>query len=173
MAAAGIRMGKVFVEIGADSKKFFRAINRVNKRIGQLGQSMTALGGKMAGVGAALSVPLGLVSRQFAGFDDAIRATAAVTGNLGAEGAASLQLLTDKARQLGASTSFTAVEVANLMTELGRAGFSATEINDMTESVLALARATGTDASLSAGILAATLRQFSLEAGDAAKWPTF
>ena len=169
MAAAGIRMGKVFVEIGADSKKFFRAINRVNNRIGQLGQSMTALGGKMAGVGAALSVPLGLVSRQFAGFDDAIRATAAVTGNLGAEGAASLQLLTDKARQLGASTSFTAVEVANLMTELGRAGFSATEINDMTESVLALARATGTDASLSAGILAATLRQFSLEAGDAAR----
>ncbi|MGA1619694.1 MAG: phage tail tape measure protein, partial [Pirellulales bacterium] len=169
MAAAGIRMGKVFVEIGADSKQFFRAISRANKRIGQIGQSMRNVGTRMTAIGAGLAVPLGLASKQFASFDDAIRATAAVTGNLGAEGAASLQMLTDKARELGATTSFTAVEVANLMTELGRAGFDATEITSMTESVLALARATGTDASLSAGILAATLRQFSLEAGDAAK----
>ena len=169
MAAAGIRMGKVFVEIGADSKQFFRAISRVNKRIGQIGQSMRNVGTRMTAIGAGLAVPLGLASKQFASFDDAIRATAAVTGNLGAEGAASLQMLTDKARELGATTSFTAVEVANLMTELGRAGFDATEITSMTESVLALARATGTDASLSAGILAATLRQFGLDATDAAK----
>lgn len=169
MAASGIRMGKVFVEIGADPAKLFKALNRINKRIGSVGQQMAAFGGRMTGVGAALAAPLGLASRQFATFDDAIRATAAVTGSLGPQGAASLQLLTDKARELGATTSFTAVEVANLMTELGRAGFSPTEINSMTESVLALARATGTEASLSAGILAATLRQFSLEAGDAAR----
>jgi TP901 family phage tail tape measure protein len=110
-----------------------------------------------------------LAVRQFAKFDDAIRATAAVTGSLGPQGAAAFAMLNDKARELGATTSFTAVEVANLMTELGRAGFKPDEINAMTGAVLDLARATGTDATRSAGIMAATLRQFGLGAEEAAR----
>jgi len=168
-SAAGIRLGKVFVEIGADPSKLFGTLNKLNKRIGSIGQSMTNFGGRMTAIGGALAAPLALASRQFASFDDAIRATAAVTGSLGPQGAAALAMLNDKARELGATTSFTAVQVANLMTELGRAGFNPQEINEMTESVLALARATGTDASLSAGIMAATLRQFAMGAGDAAR----
>ncbi len=58
------------------------------------------------------------------------------------------------------------------MTELGRAGFKTDDIDRMTESVMNLARATGTDASLSAGIVSATLRQFALDAGEAAAWLT-
>jgi TP901 family phage tail tape measure protein len=108
---------------------------------------------------------LGLATRQFATFDDAIRATAAVSGASGA----ALQSLNDKARELGATTSYTAVEVANLMTELGRAGFRPDQIEAMTGAVLDLARATGTDATLAAGIMAASIRQFGLEAGDAAR----
>jgi len=168
-SASGIRLGKVFVEIGADPSKLFGALNKLNKRIGSIGSSMTNFGGKMTALGAGLAAPLGLAARQFATFDDAIRATAAVTGSLGPQGAASLAMLNDKARELGATTSFTAVQVANLMTELGRAGFNPQEINDMTGAVLDLARATGTDATLSAGIMAATLRQFALGAGDAAQ----
>jgi len=55
------------------------------------------------------------------------------------------------------------------MTELGRAGFKTDDIDRMTKSVMNLARATGTDASLSAGIVSATLRQFALDAGEAAR----
>jgi len=169
MAASGIRMGKVFVEIGADPSKLFGALNRINKRLGRVGASMQNLGGRMAGMGVALAAPVALMSKHFASFDDAIRATAAVTGSLGSQGAAALAMMTAKARELGASTSFTAIEVANLMTTLGRAGFDPTQINAMTESVLALARATGTDATLSAGIVSATLRQFGLDASQAAR----
>lgn len=169
MAASGIRMGKVFVEIGADPSKLFGTLNRINKRIGRVGAAMQQVGARMAGVGVALAAPIGLATRHFASFDDAIRATAAVTGSLGSQGAAALAMLTDKARELGATTSFTAVQVADLMTTLGRAGFSATEITSMTESVLALARATGTDATVSAGIVSAALRQFGLDASQAAR----
>ena len=165
MSASAVRGGQVYVEIGADPKKFFAALNGLQKRIGQMGSALTNLGGRMAGVGTALSVPLGLAMRNFAQFDDAIRATAAVSQASGAE----LQRLNDKARDLGATTSFTAVQVANLMTELGRAGFSPKEIENMTGAVLDLARATGTDAALSAGIMAATLRQFGLGATDATR----
>jgi len=196
MAKAGsIRMGGVFVEIGADAKAFFATAGAVDKRIAKLGsfgvgaglssmfktfdgisrsvenvgRSVSGVGVKMAAMGAAVGAPLGMAIKQFASFDDAIRATAAVTGNLGPDGAAAMSMLTESARQLGATTSFTATEVANLMTELGRAGFNPTEINDMTGAVLDLSRATGTDATKSAGIMSATLRQFGLGAMDAAK----
>lgn len=164
-SASGIRMGKVFVEIGADPAKFFRALQGVQRSIGRIGASMTSLGTRMAGVGTAMAAPIALAARTFAQFDDAIRLTGAVSGATGV----GLQKLNDTARELGATTSFTAVQVANLMTELGRAGFSPDEINTMTGAVLDLARATGTDAAVSAGIMAATLRQFSLGAGEAAR----
>lgn len=160
-----VKGGQVYVEIGADPRKLFKALGDLNKSIGKIGASMTNLGARMTGIGAAIAAPIGLATRQFALFDDAIRATAAVSQASGAD----LQKLNDTARELGATTSFTAVQVANLMTELGRAGFKPDEINDMTQAVLDLARATGTDAALSAGIMAATLRQFGLGATDAAR----
>ena len=160
-----VRGGQVFVEIGADPRKLFKALADLNKSIGKIGASMANLGTRMTAIGAAIGAPIGLATRQFALFDDAIRATAAVSQASGAE----LQKLNDKARELGATTSFTAVQVANLMTELGRAGFKPDEINAMTGAVLDLARATGTDAALSAGIMAASLRQFGLGATEATR----
>ena len=160
-----VRGGQVFVEIGADPRRLFKSLNDLNRHIGKIGSQLSSLGTRMTAFGAALTAPLALATRQFASFDDAIRATAAVSGATGA----ALQSLNDKARELGATTSFTAVQVANLMTELGRAGFRPDEIENMTGAVLDLARATGTDATLAAGIMAATLRQFGLGATDAAR----
>ena len=160
-----VRGGQVFVEIGADPRRLFKSLNDLNRHIGKIGSQLSSLGTRMTAFGAALTAPLALATRQFASFDDAIRATAAVSGASGS----ALQSLNDKARELGATTSFTAVQVANLMTELGRAGFRPDEIENMTGAVLDLARATGTDATQAAGIMAATLRQFSLGATDGAR----
>jgi TP901 family phage tail tape measure protein len=160
-----VRGGQVFVEIGADPRRLFKSLQDLNKHIGKIGSQLQGLGTRMTAFGAALTAPLALATRQFAQFDDAIRATAAVSGASGT----ALQSLNDKARELGATTSFTAVQVANLMTELGRAGFRPDEIENMTGAVLDLARATGTDATLAAGIMAATLRQFGLGATEGAR----
>jgi TP901 family phage tail tape measure protein len=160
-----VRGGQVFIEIGADPRRLFKSLGDLNKHIGKIGSQLQGLGTRMTAFGAALAAPLALATRQFATFDDAIRATAAVSGASGT----ALQSLNDKARELGATTSFTAVQVANLMTELGRAGFRPDEIEAMTGAVLDLARATGTDATLAAGIMAATLRQFGLGATEGAR----
>jgi TP901 family phage tail tape measure protein len=160
-----VRGGQVFVEIGADPRRLFKSLQDLNKHIGKIGSQLSGLGTRMTAFGAALTAPLALATRQFATFDDAIRATAAVSGASGS----ALQSLNDKARELGATTSFTAVQVANLMTELGRAGFRPDEIEAMTGAVLDLARATGTDATLASGIMAATLRQFGLGATEATR----
>lgn len=167
MGAGRVKQGGVFIEIGADTKKFFGAINRVNQRIGRLGASLSSIGSQITRSAGAIAAPMGLALARFAQFDDAIRTVAAVTGSFGKKGAAAFQSLNDKARTLGATTSFTAVEVANLMTELGRAGFDPSQINAMTSSVLALARATGTDAAEAAGIMSTAIRSFSLNASDA------
>ena len=165
MSAGAIRMGRAFVEIGGDPSKLFRSLTQVNRRIGQLGASLRNVGTRMTAATAAMAAPVALAARQFAAFDDAIRLTGAVSGATGAD----LQALNDRARKLGETTSFTAVQVATLMGELGRAGFRPDEINAMTGAVLDLARASGTDATLSAGIMAATLRQFGLGAGEATR----
>ena len=160
-----VRGGQVYVEIGADPRRLFKSLQDLNRHIGKIGSQLSSLGTRMTAFGAALTAPLALATRQFATFDDAIRAAAAVSGASGS----ALQSLNDKARELGATTSFTAVQVANLMTELGRAGFRPDEIEAMTGAVLDLARATGTDATLAAGIMAATLRQFGLGATEGAR----
>ena len=167
--AGAMRAGGAYVEIFAKDGAFNQAMTRLQNRLKATGKALQSWGTNAAVGAGMIGLPIAGALRQFASFDDAIRATAAVTGNLGAEGAANLQKLNDKARELGASTSFTAVEVANLMTELGRAGFDADQITNMTGAVLDLARASGTDATQSAGIMAATLRQFNLGATDATR----
>lgn len=168
-SAAGIRAGGAFVEIFAKDGAFHQAMTRVQNRLRATGKAMQAVGQSMAMGAGMIGLPMAMAMRTFASFDDAIRATAAVTGSFGEQGAANFQKLSDRARELGATTSFTAIQVANLMTELGRAGFNPDQIIAMTGAVLDLSRATGTDATVAAGIMAATLRQFNLEATDAGR----
>jgi hypothetical protein len=69
-------------------------------------------------------------------------------------------------KELGASTSFTASQVAELQTELAKLGFTNKEIADSTEAVLNLAKASGTDLANASAIGGATLRAFGLDASE-------
>lgn len=164
MSATGIRAGRAFVEIGAHDK-FTTVLKAAQARMRSFADGLKDVGQKLATSGLAMGAPIAASVMQFARFDDAMRSVGAVSRASDAE----LKSMTETAAELGRTTSFTSVEVANLMVELGRAGFSPRQINEMTEAVLNLSRATGTEAALSAGILAATLRQFKLEASDTAR----
>ncbi|MGD9647079.1 MAG: phage tail tape measure protein [Pirellulales bacterium] len=164
VTGAGIRAGRAFIEIGALDKSG-AVLRHVSDRMQGFASKMTAIGSQVAAAGAALAVPLGLSVMKFAEFDDKMREVGAAVGAT----AGQLQSMTSVARELGATTSFTAVQVAGLMAELGRAGFNPEQVNEMTAAVLNLARATSTDATLSAGIMASALRQFNLGASEAAR----
>lgn len=77
-----------------------------------------------------------------------------------------MAVMSDKAKELGKTTEYTASQVTDLQTALAKLGFSADDINNMSESVLALA--TDLDAGLgeAAELAGATLRQFGLDASD-------
>lgn len=164
MSSREIRAGKAEIEIGIRNR-IAAGAKGVQADLNRLGRKVTSIGKVMGGAGLALGTGFAGALMSFAKFDDAMRATGASVSASEKD----LAMLTETAKELGRTTSFTAVDVANLMTELGRAGFDPSQINEMTGAVLNLARATGTDAVLSSGILASSIRQFNLEAGDAAR----
>jgi len=165
MAKADIKAGRAYVELLLKQSAFEKGLRSAQKRLQAFGGEMQSIGRSIAMAGAGMLLPLGLSVKTFASFDDAMRSVKGVTQATTAE----FEKLSKKAKDLGASTSFTAVEVAALMTELGRAGFNPDQIEKMTGAVLDLARATGTDAAVSSGIMAASIRQFGLDATEAVR----
>jgi len=164
-SSRSVRAGSAFVEFFLNDSPLKRGLSIAERRMRQFGANVQNIGRNAFLVGAAGIGASVLPVKQMMAFDDAIRMTGAVSQS----SAAQLEQLRQRALELGRTTSFTAVEVASLMGELGRAGFKTDEINAMTDAVLNLSRASGTDAVLASGIMAATLRQFTLGAGDAAR----
>ena len=161
--ARDVEAGRAFVRVSI--KENLGGLKRVSAKLKSWGASLAGIGARMGAVGAAIGLPFAAAVRTFASFDDGMRQVRGVTQASEAD----FRKLTTTAKTLGATTSFTAEQVALLMGELGRAGFRPDQINEMTGAVLNLSRATGTEASLAAGIMAASIRQFGMAAGDATR----
>ena len=74
--------------------------------------------------------------------------------------------LTKEAKQLGATTSYTAAEVTRLQIELAKLGFDKTQIKEMEAGVLKFAQAVDTDLGSAAAFAGASMRIFGIEAKD-------
>jgi TP901 family phage tail tape measure protein len=153
------------VEFFLEDNPLKRGLTVAERRLRQFGARVQNIGRTAFAAGFGGLAATALPVAQLIAFDDAIRMTGAVSQATGAD----LERLRNTALELGRTTSFTAVQVAQLMGELGKAGFNVDEIDQMTAAVLNLSRASGTDAVMSAGIMAATLRQFSLGAEHATR----
>lgn len=121
-----VQMGKAYVVIGA--------VNKTRKAFANIGAEVEKLGKKMAGIGLAVETGFGLSFRKFAQFEDKMKRLEAVMDLGGKTGPEELRKsmarLGEEALKLGGKTSFTAVEVADAMRQLGQAGLD-------TESILA------------------------------------
>jgi len=85
MSSGAIKAGGVFVEIGADPRKFFSALNKVNKSIGNMGRSLSAGGGKLAAAGIGMAAPIAAAVRQGAAFESTLLNIRASTGATAAQ----------------------------------------------------------------------------------------
>lgn len=126
--------------------------------------SMQRIGGIMS---AAFTVPLGIIGKKSmeAGnaYEGQMNRVEAISGAVGDE----LQMLDDRARELGKSSVFSATESAGAMEMMASAGFKALEIYDSLPGVIDLAAVSGGDMALSSQAVAAAVNQFKLEAEDA------
>ena len=160
MSAAGsVKAGKAYVEILLDQTKLERGLKQAQAKLKNFGASLTGMGRNMVTVAAVAAAPIAYATKTFAGFDDQMRMVKAVSGATAKE----FQRLTEVAEELGRTTSYTARQVAEGMTAMGRMGFNAQEIENAIPAVLNLARATGTDLGDAAEIAANNMRVFGLE----------
>ncbi len=164
-SARGIRAGAAYIELYANDNRLVRGLNRAQKRLKAFGSSVQRIGARLTGIGTGLAAGFAISTRVFAGFDDRMRQVRAVTGATEAQ----FQSLREEAKRLGRTTSFTAGQVAEAMTELGRAGFKPEAILASTEAVLALARATSTELPRATEIAGAALRGFNLPVAQMAR----
>lgn len=162
---SGIEAGRAFVRMFLNDVELQAGLKTTTQKLQAMGNALGDLSARFGRLGIAASLPFVAALAAFVPFSDQMKTVGAVSGAVGEN----LEMLETKAKDLGRTTSFTATQVAAMMTELGRAGFSPQQIDDMIASVLNLSRASGTEAALAAGIMAATIRQFSLDATDATR----
>lgn len=142
-----------------------------NRLLGRTGGAWSNLKTVMLGVfgGNLITGGLRAIGSALRGALDTVKAYQDANAGLNAVlgmGSEATKNLRDQQLELGASTAFTAGQVANAQTELARLGFSLTEITKMTPSVLALASAAGTDLATAAEIAGATMRGFGMESSE-------
>lgn len=97
-------------------------------------------------------------------FEAGMSKVAAVSG----ASADDLARLTEKAKDLGASTKFTATEVSEAMNYMAMAGWKTEQMLDGIDGVLGLAAASGTDLATTSDIVTDALTAFGLKAEDCA-----
>lgn len=164
-ASGNVRAGKAFVELMLDQSKLERGLKSAQAKIRNFGNSLTSVGTSMVTVATIAAAPFAYATKTFAGFDDEMRLVKGVTGATEKE----FKSLTAVAEKLGRETSFTARQVAEAMTALGRMGFKPKEIENAIPAVLNLSRATGTDLGEAAEIAANNMRVFGIESSRMAE----
>jgi hypothetical protein len=96
--------------------------------------------------------------RKGAEFEKALSGLQAVTGQTAEE----VSVLSDQAKELGASTAFTASQVLSLQTELAKLGFTLIDIQNATPAILDLAASLDVSLAEAATFAGSTVRAFGL-----------
>ena len=138
-------------------------LNKAERAMDRAGKKMQAVGKNLTMKVTAPIIGMGSVAvNTFQGFELQMAKVRAVSGATGAE----FEALSKNAKDLGASTIFSAQQVAELQTEFAKLGFTAAEITQVTEATLALAQATDSDLARAAEVAGSTLRAFQLDASQ-------
>ena len=159
-------MNKKLKETSKASENLTSSVGGAVKGLFNMQNLMTgfAVGVVVGGIRAVTGVFSDLVG-TFSGFSQSLSGLQAILG----ASASDMGKLSDQAKQLGASTQFTAKEVVQLQTELAKLGFTTKEIQQSTEATLNLASSLDVGLGESAMLAGNTLRAFGLDASETAR----
>lgn len=166
MAKNDVKAGGAYVEITADNSKLYKGLKDAEDKLEDFSGNVEDLGAAFAGLGATLAAPAALGVKAFADFEQRILTLKGVTKATEQE----LQKMNDVALELGATTSWSASQVADGMTALGRMGFNPSEIVNAISPVMDLARGLGVTVDEAADMLGASLNQFGVGATESVKY---
>lgn len=99
-------------------------------------------------------------------FEQGMANVSAISGATGAE----LTALSDKAKKMGATTKFSAIEAADAMGYMGMAGWNSSQMIDGIAGIMNLAAASGEELASVSDIVTDALTAFGLKASDSAQF---
>lgn len=99
-------------------------------------------------------------------FEQGMANVSAISGATGAE----LTALSDKAKEMGATTKFSAIEAADAMGYMGMAGWNSSQMIDGIAGIMNLAAASGEELASVSDIVTDALTAFGLKASDSAQF---
>lgn len=163
-------VGKIILDADGFSEK----VDGVMSKVESLGNGLQKAGEKIADVGSgltkAVTVPLaglGAVSvKTAATFEDGMLKVQSLSGATREE----YGKLSDAAKHYGATTAWTAKDVADAMGYMALAGFDTNEILQSTSGMLSLASASGEDLATVTDILTDSMTAFGDGAGEASRY---
>lgn len=151
------------LRITGDASGAIRALERMQKKAGGVGQKMKRVGRSMTmGVTAPILGVGAAAVKVAAGYESSMKQVEAVTGATGGE----LKKLEDQAKELGRTTQFSASQSADAMYFLASAGFDTAETMEALPGVLDLAAAGNMDLASAADIASNVLSGYGMEASE-------
>lgn len=150
------------------SLKFDTAINESGfnaglKNLGNIAKGgLSVLGGAIAGVTAAMGAGVSAAVNVGMSFESQMSKVQAISGATGDE----LKALTDKAKEMGATTKFSATESGQAFEYMAMAGWKTEDMLGGIEGIMNLAAASGEDLAATSDIVTDALTAFGLSASD-------
>ena len=154
----------------ADAKDFIAGFDKAQQAIQGTGEQMKNTGKNIAATGAKMSLavttPLVAAGKSIITlgmtFDDSMSQVAAVSGATGDD----LDRLRDTAKEMGATTRFSASEAADALNYMAMAGWKTDQMISGLPGILSLAAASGEDLATTSDIVTDALTAFGLTAAD-------
>lgn len=148
------------------SLKFDTAINESGfntglKNLGSIAKGgLSVLGGAIAGVTAAMGAGVSAAVNVGMSFESQMSKVQAISGATGGE----LQALSEKAKEMGATTKFSATESGQAFEYMAMAGWKTEDMLGGIEGIMNLAAASGEDLAATSDIVTDALTAFGLSA---------
>ncbi|WP_235942754.1 phage tail tape measure protein [Anaerococcus faecalis] len=162
--------GKLLFDTKLDTSGFKSGLSALSAMANAAGNGLKDITSKAVGAVKTSMKAAGLAVGAFGGysikagmdFDSAMSQVESISGASGKQ----LQALRDKAKEMGATTKFSATQSAEALKYMGMAGWSSQEMLDGLPGVMNLAAASGEDLGLVSDIVTDSLTAFGLTAKD-------
>lgn len=151
--------GKIVIETGLDTKGIETGLKKVSS-IAKTGIATTVTA--ISGMSTALAGVAGYSIKVGSSFEAGMSKVQAVSGASNEQ----LQRLNDKAKEMGATTKFSATEAADAMNYMAMAGWKTEDMLNGIDGIMNLAAASGEDLATTSDIVTDALTAFGLTAQD-------
>lgn len=167
-----LNAGQIAAVMDLDIGPFTNKLNEAQNKTGGFEQKLSGYGDKFTSIGTKMTVgitapvaAMGLgMAKTTMDFDYGMSKVQALSGATGAE----MEALRAKAKEMGATTKFSASESAEALGYMGMAGWNSSQMIDALPGVMNLAAASGENLGTVSDIVTDAMTAFGLEANQAA-----